>query len=65
MVQAPEDFLAQWTASYVSADPCDRGTLLAAVALCTEDAGRLGISEQVLSELAGGDLGAHLTRALA
>jgi hypothetical protein len=65
MTQAPEEFLAIWTDSYIKADPRDRGALSAAVALCIEDANRLGISEKILSEGAGGDLSAHLTKSVA
>ena len=58
------DFLARWTEGYVNADPRDRDTLDLTVALCFEDAERLGISKRTLTEIAGGDLRAHLERSL-
>jgi hypothetical protein len=64
MAQTAETFLADWTAAYVKADPRDRDILDRTVALCFEDAGRLGITRQALTELASGDVGAHLTRSL-
>jgi hypothetical protein len=65
MTQALEEFLDSWTHAYIKADPRDRGTLPAAVAQCFADAGRVGISKEALSELAGGDLGAYLTKSVA
>jgi hypothetical protein len=63
MPQTTENFLASWTAAYVKSDPRDRDTLDQTAELCFEDAGRLGITKQALTDLAGGDLGAHLARA--
>jgi hypothetical protein len=65
MTQTAIDFLDSWTHAYIKADPRDRGTLPTAVAQCFADAGRVGISKDALSELAGGDLGAHLTKSVA
>jgi len=65
MPQTAENFLASWTAAYVSADPRDRGMLDVTVSLCFEDARRTGITREALTDAAGGDLGAHLKRSLA
>jgi hypothetical protein len=62
--QTAENFLASWTAAYVSADPRDRDTMDLTVALCFKDAARLGITREALTTLAGGDLGTHLVRSL-
>ncbi len=40
------------------------GKLEEAVALCFEDADREGITRGALTDAAGGDVGAHLTRSL-
>jgi hypothetical protein len=65
MPQTAENFLASWTAAYVSADPRDRDTFDLTVALCFNDAARLGITREALTALAGGDLGTHLRKSLA
>ena len=64
MAQTAENFLTSWTAAYVKADPRDLDELDQTVALCFEDADRLGITREAVAELAGGDLGVHLTRSL-
>lgn len=64
MPETAENFLASWTDAYLSADPRDRGKLEEAVALCFEDADREGITREALTDAAGGDVGAHLTRSL-
>ena len=64
MAQTAADFLTSWTAAYVKADPRDRDALDQSVALCFEDADRLGITGEAVSEIAGGNLGVHLTKSL-
>lgn len=64
MLQTAENFLTSWTAAYVKADPRDRDELDQTVALCFEDADRVGLTREAVSELAGGDLSAHLTKSL-
>jgi hypothetical protein len=63
MTQTAESFLASWTHAYAKADPRDRETLARTVEQCVEDAGRIGITREALTLLAGGDLGAHLKKA--
>jgi hypothetical protein len=46
MAGAASDFLSQWTAAYVKADPRDRGELYEAVAQCLDDGEREGLSRE-------------------
>jgi hypothetical protein len=64
MAHTAEDFLTSWTAAYVKADPRDLDELDQTVALCFEDADRLGLTKEAATEVAGGDLGIHLARSL-
>jgi len=64
MTVTPDVFLSQWTKAFLSADPRDRGSMIETMAMCAQDAGRDGISEQDLKEAAGGDLKRHFEHAL-
>jgi hypothetical protein len=64
MTITPDVFLFQWTKAFVSADPRDRGSMRETIAMCAQDAGRDGISEQDLNKAAGGDLKHHFEQAL-
>lgn len=64
MMVTPKVFLSQWTRAFLSADPRDRGSMRETIAMCVQDAGRDGISEQDLKEAAGGDLKHHFDHAL-
>ncbi len=64
MTITPDGFLSEWTQAFLSADPRDRGSMSETIAICVQDAGRDGISEQDLKEAAGGDLKHHFEQAL-
>ena len=64
LIDPAEKFLNDWTAAYLGADPRDRGTPQMSATVCTEDAGRSGISVEDLTKAAGGDLVAYLRKAL-
>ena len=64
MTITPDVFLSQWTKAFLSADPRDRESMRDTIAMCTQDAGRDGISEQDLKKAAGGDLKHHFEFAL-